>query len=620
MFIMLLKNRYIFSIFFLQIFFLYFLYFNFANATDYLSYVSDTLSTSAPGASTNQTIRFILQHSVPANGAIEIYFDEGGFVIPPTLNYTDIDIAFSAIAGGPYTERPISLSQSPGTDGVSVTSGTAGFIRIDLNTSVGISAGNEVVVEIGTNATYGAVGDVQMLLSNATSSYPVTIYTYDTSDNEIDYGRTMIAVIEQVMIGPVDTTDQTPPVILSAEPTGILQVGTRAVELSVETDEFSECRYATSSMSYSLMPYNFYGTTTGSTIWHFAQITGLEDDTDYTYYIRCVDYRLNEIDPDYILNFTVGIAPGSASSTSTSTSSGTGTGDVASSTCTGSDCVGDDVGSGSGSTGSGSGSSSSGGDGAGSGNGGGSSADKLPQADIRIDGWAYPNSTVYFVRDGALITSKSAGADGAFSNFTEGLERGSYTFSVYAVDSSGTRSATFNTTLWLRSETLNVIGNVMLAPTIHSEKNSVSPGESVLITGYTAPNASITTWLRPKLAEVSTSDVVSTTTASVNGKWSLVLNTSGMPVGTYELVAQSKMQTGLVESDKSSRKTIGIGVDVPDGDCGSQGDLNCDGFVNLVDFSILMFNWNSTSELADINKDGIVSLPDFSIMLYYWTG
>ena len=616
---MLLKNRYFF-IYFLHTFVLFFLYFNFANATSYLSYISDTLSTSAPGASVNQTIRFTLQHAVPANGVIEIYFDEGGFTIPATLNYTDIDIAFSATRGGPYTERPISLSQSPGTDGISVMSGNAGFIRIDLNTSVGLSAGNEVVVEIGTNATYGATGDVQMVLSNVTDSYPVTIYTYDTSDNEIDYGRTMIAVVEQVNVGPVDTTDQTPPVILSAEPTGILQVGTRAVELTVETDERSECRYATSSMAYALMPYDLYGTTTGLTIWHFAQITGLEDDTDYTYYIRCVDYRLNEINPDYILDFTIGISPGSASSTSTSTSSGTGTGNVASSTCTGSDCVGDDIGSGSGSTGSGSGSSSSGGNGGGSGNGGGNSADKLPQADVRIDGWAYPNSTVYFVRDGVLITSKSAGSDGSFNNLTEGLERGSYTFSVYAVDSSGTRSATFNTTLWLRSETLNVIGNVMLAPTVHTEKNSISPGENLLITGYTAPNASITTWLRPKLAEVSTSDVVSTTTASVNGRWSLVLSTSGMPVGTYELIAQSKMQDGLIESDKSARKTIGVGVDVPDGDCGTQGDLNCDGFVNLVDFSILMFNWSSTSELADINKDGTVSLPDFSIMLYYWTG
>ncbi len=605
------------------IIFLFFLFFTKEiYATVYLTKVSDLLSTSAPGAYSNQTIRFVLNQEIPANGAIEIYFDEGGFTIPSGLNYTDIDIAFSSTYGGPYTDRPISSVQSAGTDGVTVTTGASGMIRIDLNTSVGISAGDEVMVEIGTNATYGGTGDVQMQLSNATSSYPVTIYTYDDSDNELDYGRTMIAVVDQVTIGPVDTTDTTPPVILSAEPSGILQVGTRAVEMSVQTDEISECKYATSSMAYSLMPYSLSGTTSGLTIWHFAQITGLEDDTDYTYYIRCIDYRLNEIDPDYVLTFTVGITPGSSSSTATTTgSTGSGTGSsTASSTCTGPDCNGTGTGSGSGGSGSGSGSSPNGGDGSGGGNGGSSGGDKLQQADVKIEGWAYPGATVSFFRDGVSVSTKTAGSDASFSNLTEDLDRGSYSFGIYAVDSKGVRSATFSTTLWLQPDTLNVLSNIMLPPTVSVKENSVQAGTLLEVSGYTAPNAVITTWLRPKLAEVSNSDIVSTTTASAAGHWSLTLPTSGLSDGTYELVAQAKMQDGMVESDKSARKTIGIGVEVADGDCKQIGDLNCDGFVNLVDFSILLFNWNTSNEVADINEDGFVSLPDFSVMLYNWTG
>jgi hypothetical protein len=130
----------------------------------------------------------------------------------------------------------------------------------------------------------------------------------------------------------------------------------------------------------------------------------------------------------------------------------------------------------------------------------------------------------------------------------------------------------------------------------------------------------VTTWLRPKLAQVSTGDIVATTTAAGNGSWTLTLQTTGLSQGTYELVAQGKMPNGLVESDKSARKTIGIGVKVADDTCLGRGDLNCDGVVNLVDFSILLFNWNSTSAVADINGDGTVALPDFSIMLYNWTG
>ncbi len=594
-----------------------------ANATVYLTKVSDLLSTSAPGAYTNQTIRFVLDQEIPPNGAIEVYFDEGGFIIPGTLNYTDVDVSFSATYGGPsYTDRPLSSVQSAGTDAVTVTTGSSGMIRIDLNTSIGIPAGNEVMIEIGTNATYGGTGDVQFQLSNATSSYPITIYTYDDSDGELDYGRTMIAVVDQVTIGPVDTTDTTPPVIVSAEPTGILQVGTRGVEMSVQTDEISECRYATSSMAYASMPYSLSGTTTGLTIWHFAQITGLEDGTDYTYYLRCVDYRLNEIDPDYVLTFTVGIAPGSSSSTATTTTgTGTGTGSsTASSTCTGSDCNGTGTGSGSGGSGSGSGSSPSGGDGSGGGNGGSSGGDKLQQADVKIEGWAYPGATVSFFRDGVSVATKNAGTDASFSNLTEDLDRGSYSFGIYAVDSKGVRSATFSTTLWLQPDTLNALSNIMLPPTVHVTENSVSGGESFEVSGYSAPNASITVWLRPKLAEVSSSDVIATTTASSGGFWSLELSTMGLSDGTYELVAQAKMQDELVESDKSARKTVGIGVEVADDDCKSIGDLNCDGFVNLVDFSILLFNWNTSNEIADINNDNTVSLPDFSVMLYYWTG
>jgi hypothetical protein len=596
-----------------------------ANATVYMSRISDLLTKSAPGTTTNQTITFTLQQAVPANGAIEILFDTGGFSIPSALNFTDVDVGFSASTGGPYTQRPLSSVQTAGTDDITVTSGTAGKIRIDLNTTSGIPAGNEVQVKIGTNASFGAIGDQQVTLPTATTSHPVTIYTYNASDVELDYGRTMIVVIDPVTAGPVDTTDQIPPTITFAEPTGILQFGTRGVQLFIKTDEIATCKFATSSMSYASMPYAFAGTSTGLVAWHFAQVLNLEDDTTYTYFIRCQDFRANEINPDYQLEFTIGIAPGSASSTATSTGTGgSGTGSsTASSTCVGTQCVGTGTGSGGGPSGSGSGNGPSGGDGAGNGGGGGGDSNpgtKLPQADVRVDGWAYPGSSVSFLRDGVLITTKSAGGAGEFSNLTEGLDRGSYSLALYAVDPKGVRSATFATTLWLQASTLNVLSNIMLPPTVSVAENSVTPGSPLSVSGYTAPNARVTTWLRPKLAQVSVSDVVSSTTASSNGAWNLSIPTTGLTQGTYELVAQGKMPNGLVESDKSARKTIGLGVTVSSDTCLSIGDLNCDKVVNLVDFSILLFNWNTTNAVADINSDGTVALPDFSIMLFNWTG
>jgi uncharacterized membrane protein YgcG len=600
-----------------------------AQGVSYLSYVTDLISTSAPGSGFNQSIRFTLAQAIPPSGTIEIHFSGGGVVIPPSgFNFADVDVGFSTTQGGPYIQRPLSSIATGGTDGVTVVPGASGVVRIKLNSSVGIPAGNEVQVLLGTNATHGAQGDTQMFLSSIPGSYPVTIRTYNASDVELDYGQTRIVVVEQVTAGPVDTTDVDPPVILDAQPTGILQYGTQAVQMYLLTDEVASCRFATSSMSYYDMPYLFRGTTTGLVFHHFAQVSGLEDGTTYDHYIRCIDFRANEIDPDFILTFTVGIPPGSATSTSTSTEPGTGTGTAtttATSSCVGPDCVGTGTGSGTGASGSGSGSSPTGGDGAGSGSGGGGGSgtdggDRLPQADIRISGWAYPGGNVSFIRDGTLVTTRTAGGDGEFDHLTEGLDRGSYTFSVFGVDPDGMRGATFSTTLWLQSDTVNTLSNILLPPTVRLTENSIEPGVPLLVSGYTVPGADVTAWLRTRLGEVSSVDITASTTALGNGTWSLTLPTTGLARGTYELIAQASVPERGVESDRSLRTTVGIGVSVADSDCKSIGDLNCDGAVNLVDFSILLFHWNTAESVADINNDGVVSLPDFSIMLFNWTG
>ena len=50
-------------------------------------------------------------------------------------------------------------------------------------------------------------------------------------------------------------------------------------------------------------------------------------------------------------------------------------------------------------------------------------------------------------------------------------------------------------------------------------------------------------------------------------------------------------------------------------------DINCDGKVNLVDFSI-MYYWfekSSVPSRVDLNKDSKVNIFDFSIMAFYWS-
>lgn len=50
-------------------------------------------------------------------------------------------------------------------------------------------------------------------------------------------------------------------------------------------------------------------------------------------------------------------------------------------------------------------------------------------------------------------------------------------------------------------------------------------------------------------------------------------------------------------------------------------DLNEDRKVDLIDFSILLYNYGAPiNKKADLNNDRVVDLVDFSIMLYWWTG
>jgi len=49
-----------------------------------------------------------------------------------------------------------------------------------------------------------------------------------------------------------------------------------------------------------------------------------------------------------------------------------------------------------------------------------------------------------------------------------------------------------------------------------------------------------------------------------------------------------------------------------------QGDLNSDGTVNSLDWSIMNTRWNTSDAIADLNNDGVVNSIDFSILNREW--
>ncbi len=98
------------------------------------------------------------------------------------------------------------------------------------------------------------------------------------------------------------TTDSTAPVRSAGSPSGTLVVGTTSTTLSLTTDETATCKYSTNSgTAYGSM--TAFSTTNSTT--HSTGISGLSDNTSYTYYIKCADADGNTNSSNYTISFSV---------------------------------------------------------------------------------------------------------------------------------------------------------------------------------------------------------------------------------------------------------------------------------------------------------------------------
>ena len=132
------------------------------------------------------------------------------------------------------------------------------------------------------------------------------------------------------------------------------------------------------------------------------------------------------------------------------------------------------------------------------------------------------------------------------------------------------------------------------------------------IYGQTAPESKI------EISDESTEAIIGKTVASEEGDWEYPFSTKVLDDGLHTARAKATSSEGLLSS-YSKVLNFYIGEGALAGIC-PNADLNSDGKVNLVDFSILLYSWGTANACADQNNDGKVNLPDFSIMMYYWTG
>ncbi|MCK9352238.1 MAG: dockerin type I domain-containing protein [Candidatus Paceibacterota bacterium] len=567
--------------------------------------VRDVISNSSPSAGADHEIEFRVTQAIPPSGKIIITPEAGEFLIPIAFNLLDVDLAVAAVLGGVYAERDLTDTASVANIGVSIQTGFSGSVIFTLNSAAGLSSGNMVRIKLGTIASHGGNGTNYLVNADTARSYKISVETRDAADLVIDSGGTMVVMIEPISVGPVDTTDRTPAVISGGMPAGLLPGGTRAVELSLYTNETASCRYAASSgVPFSSMTGVFSSTEKlgEESFFHYGAIaSGLLDVTPYIFYVKCSDWRTNVNSEDYLISFSIGVVPSGENA-------GPGSGSGA-----GSGSTGSGEGGGTGNY-QGTGSSGSGSGGVGDVGGG----NYLKTSDVSVEGTAYPSSKVAILLDGKQKAAITTAATGKFSVKILALERGTYTFGMYAVDAKGLRSSMISSTVSLRANTVNTVAGLLFPPTITTEHASVKPAEDIVVSGSAIPKSAIEVFFGEPSSRFETKLPTATTTADASGQWSAIIKTKGLATANYIAQARSVLSASET-SGMSAKLQIGLGKEAA-ADFSLRSDLNNDGKVNLADFSIFLFSWGTNDKTADINMNGKVDISDFSILIYYWTG
>jgi cysteine-rich repeat protein len=261
----------------------------------------------------------------------------------------------------------------------------------------------------------------------------------------------------------------------------------------------------------------------------------------------------------------------------------------------------------------------SGGGGSTGGNGGGGGGSKSPVGDtvVNITGRGYPSRTINFILDGDNVGTVQANGSGVFE-FSTKSSPGTATLGIWANDVAGIRSVTSNNTFDVTQGAVTNLNDLILPPSIKVSRANFNPGETITVSGQSVPNATINLYV-----DRNTTSAVATGQAAANGVWSIEYNTSRLSTNEHTLRARSVSGTPplTAQSGFSSSVQLFAGVN---GSATTPSDLSRDGKVNLTDFSILIFWWNSnggdSDPPADINGNGRVSLEDFSILLFNWSG
>jgi len=222
---------------------------------------------------------------------------------------------------------------------------------------------------------------------------------------------------------------------------------------------------------------------------------------------------------------------------------------------------------------------------------------------IRLIGDAFPNAFVTILKDNAVIDTSTASSTSVFDRTITGLTPGIVTFSLFAQDNEGHKTITISFSVNVIGGSTVTVSGLLLSPIVIIP-DSIKRPEKLNERGLAKQNSTITTFTH-------SDPIVKQTSTNSSGQWAIIISDI-LHLGTHQVTALVQ-DSGGAQSQVTTAKEFIVKL---------SADLNVDNFVNLTDFSILMFNYgtsNPPNKAADINDNGPVDLVDFSIMMFYWT-
>lgn len=255
-------------------------------------------------------------------------------VVSPVWAAADTTLYFNPASANPTVGDDFDLvaTVNPGTNAVSAVEMHVTFDQTKLRLD-GIAASSSFSLELAaasinnTNGTASIALAVPLASPSVTTTTAVATFSFHAlataTNSQVAFTTASLASADSesgnaiatrtpasVTIAPLGS-DTTAPVRSAGSPSGALAAGTTSTSVSLTTDEFATCKYATTAgIAYASMT-NTFTTTAGTT--HSFTASGLANGGSYAYSVRCEDGSTNENTDDYTISFTVAAAASSSS-------------------------------------------------------------------------------------------------------------------------------------------------------------------------------------------------------------------------------------------------------------------------------------------------------------------